>query len=152
MPILDPSTFHGYTDSLQPYVDGYRRLGEETIGDEACDVIEVSIMKGQRSWRLWLSKRDHLPRRLEQIIQARMRIHTVETWTDVRVDGEIPAERFVWRPPSGWIPYRPPALNDGLLKVGRPAPEFDMPLHGGGRIKLSECRGKVVWFYLWRAG
>ena len=32
MTILDPSTFHGYTDSLQPYLDGVRSVGTETGG------------------------------------------------------------------------------------------------------------------------
>jgi len=61
MPVLDPSTFHGYTDSLQAYLDGVMGMGVEKVGDEECDVIEVSIMKRQRSWYLWLSKKDHLP-------------------------------------------------------------------------------------------
>ena len=29
MTIVDPSTFHGYTDSLQAYIDGVRSLGHE---------------------------------------------------------------------------------------------------------------------------
>ena len=49
MTILDPSTFHGYTDSLQAYIDGIRSLGTNTIGDEVCDGIEVSFMKHQRT-------------------------------------------------------------------------------------------------------
>ncbi len=65
MPIIDPSTFHGYTDSLQPYLDGVKSLGSEKFGDEDCDKIEVSIMKHQRSWYLWLSRSDHLPRKLQ---------------------------------------------------------------------------------------
>ena len=28
MPIIDPSTFHGYTDSLQAYLDGVKGLGD----------------------------------------------------------------------------------------------------------------------------
>jgi len=40
MPIIDPSTFHGYSDSLQPYIDWIRIMGEEKVGDEECDVIE----------------------------------------------------------------------------------------------------------------
>jgi len=50
--VLEPSTFHEYTDSLQGYVDGIRSLGTETAGGEVCDGIVVSIMKHQRSWHL----------------------------------------------------------------------------------------------------
>ena len=66
MPILDASTFHGYTDPLQPYIDAVRALPAEKIGSQECDVIEVSFMKGQRSWQLWLARTDHLPRRLKR--------------------------------------------------------------------------------------
>ncbi len=31
MPVIDPSTFHGYTDSLQKYLDGVRGLGAEKV-------------------------------------------------------------------------------------------------------------------------
>jgi outer membrane lipoprotein-sorting protein len=152
MPILDPSTFHGYTDSLQRYVDAVRSLGTENVRKEECDVIEVSIMRGQRSWKIWLSKKDHLPRRIEQTIRARFELHARETWTSVKVDAEIPDESFVWTPPEGWVQHRRPTVDEGLLAKGVAAPDFDLPLHGGGRFKLSEHRGKVVWLYIWRAG
>lgn len=152
MPILDPSTFHGYTDSLQRYVDAVRSAPAEKIGKEECDVIEVSIMRGQRSWKIWLSKKDHLPRRVQQTLRVRGELHTRETWTSVRIDAEIPDQRFSWKPPEGWVEHREPSMNEGLLEPGAVAPDFDLPLHGGGRIKLSECRKKVVWFYIWRAG
>jgi hypothetical protein len=61
MPIIDPSTFFGYTDSLQPYLDGVMSRGTEKVGEEECDVIELSLMKHQRSWYFWISSKDHLP-------------------------------------------------------------------------------------------
>jgi hypothetical protein len=42
--IIDPSTFHGYIDSLQPYLDGVRGMGEERVGVEPCDAVEASFM------------------------------------------------------------------------------------------------------------
>lgn len=152
MPILDPSTFHGYTDSLQRYIDGVRSCGEEKLKEEECDVVEVSIMRGQRTWKIWLSKRDHLPRRLVQTLRVRTVYTTVETWSRVRIDEEIPDEKFDWKPPEGWVEYRRPEAEEGLLDMGRPAPDFDLPLDGGGRFRLSAHRGKVVWFNVWRAG
>jgi outer membrane lipoprotein-sorting protein len=152
MPVLDPSTFHGYTDSLQPYIDGVTSLGTEKIEDQDCDVIEVSIMKGQRIWQLWLSKQDHLPRKLKQIVHISYDIIMHEQWSKVTINAEIPAEKFVWQPPEGWRQWRLPSIEERLLKPGQEAPDFELLAADGSGIKLSDYRGKTVWFYIWRAG
>lgn len=152
MPIIDPSTFHGYSDSLQPYIDWIRSMGEEKVGDEECDVIEVSIMKNQRSWYLWLSKRDHLPRKMKQVVRVAYDIIMHERWTEVTINAEIPTEKFAWAPPEGWLEWRLPSLDERLLKPGQEAPDFELASADEGKIKLLDYRGKVVWFYIWRAG
>ena len=152
MPVIDPSTFHGYTDSLQPYLDGVKSLGMEKVGSEDCDKIEVSIMKGQRSWYLSLSKRDHLPRKLKQIVRASYDIVTNEEWSSVTLNADIPNEKFVWKPPEGWREWRLPAPEERLLKPGAKAPDFDLASADGKRIRLSDFRGKIVWLNIWRAG
>jgi len=152
MTILDPSTFHGYTDSLQEYIDGVRSLGIQTLSGEKFDVIEVSIMKGQRSWELWLSRKDHLPRRLKEIVRVSYDITAYERWSKVTLDKEISNEKFVWKPPEGWREWRMPDISEGILEKGTPAPDFDLASIDGNRIKLSDYKGKVIWFYIWRAG
>ena len=152
MPVLDPSTFHGYTDSLQPYLDGVMRIGTEKIGDEECDGIEVSLMKHQRSWYLWLSPKDHLPRKLKQVVRVSYDIVAQEVWSDIVIDAPMPAEKFVWAPPEGWQQWQLPKPEDALLKPGTSAPDFELPLVDGKLVKLSDFRDKIVWFYLWRAG
>jgi outer membrane lipoprotein-sorting protein len=152
MPILDPSTFHGYTDSLQAYVEGVRSLGTEKVGDEECDKIEVSIMKGQRSWYLWLAKRDHLPRKLKQIVRVSYDITMHEDWSSVTLNADIPDEKFAWKPPDGWTEWRLPDPEDRLLKPGTEAPDFEFASIDGQPIRLSDYRGRIVWFYIWRAG
>ncbi len=152
MPIIDPSTFHGYTDSLQRYIDGVRSLGTEKVGDVECDVIEVSIMKGQRSWYLWLSRKDHLPRKLKQRIRASHDIITDETWSKMILDAAIPTQKFAWKPPDGWKEWRRPSSRERLLKAGQQAPDFELLSTDGSKIKLSDYRDKVVWLYIWRAG
>ena len=153
MPILDPSTFHGYTDSLQAYIDGVTSIGTEKVEDQDCDVIEVSIMKGQRIWRLWLSKQDHLPRKLKEIVHVSYDIIMHEQWSQVTINSEIPTDKFVWTPPEGWQQWRLPSPEELLLKPGQVAPDFELlAADGVSKIKLSDYRGKIVWLYIWRAG
>lgn len=152
MTIIDPSTFHGYTDSLQPYLDGARFRGTEKVADQECDVIEVSFMKRQRFWYLWLSKQDHLPRKLKEVVRVSRPLIGYEHWSDVRINAEIPDEKFVWAPPAGWQQWTPPDIEEKLLKPGAEAPDFELLLADETKVKLSDYRGKIVWFYMWRAG
>jgi peroxiredoxin/outer membrane lipoprotein-sorting protein len=152
MPILDPSTFFGYTDALQRNVDGVMGIGKEKIGDEECDGIEVSIRKHQGSRYLWLSPKDHLPRKLKEVLRVSQDMIVQEDWSDIAIDGPMPAEKFAWTPPEGWRQWQPPKPEDALLKPGTAAPDFELPLVDGRLVKLSDFRDKIVWFYLWRAG
>jgi len=152
MPVIDPSTFHGYTDSLQRYLDGVKSLGTERIGDEECEKIEVSIMKGQRIWHLWLSKRDHLPRKLKQIVRVSFDLVITEDWSSVTLDAEMPETLFAWKPPEGWTPWKVPEPEERLLKPGTKAPDIKLASADGAPIEMADYRGQVVWLYIWRAG
>ncbi|MFC1603697.1 redoxin domain-containing protein [Planctomycetota bacterium] len=155
MPIINPSIFHGYTGSFERHglIDGIRSMGTERIADEECDVIEVSIQRGQRCWHLWLSRRDHLPRRLKEIIRLADRISIKhETWSKVSLNADIPRETFAWNPPEGWQERHVLGLEQRLLKPGQDAPDFNLASTDGNRIKLSDYRGKVVWLTFWRVG
>ncbi len=152
MTIIDPSTFHGYTDSLQPYLDGIRAVGVEQAGGETCDVIEVSFMKYQRSWKLWLSRTNHLPRKLAETVRVSYPITSEESWSEVTVNAEIPNARFVWSPPADWKQWRMPDIEEGLLKPSTVAPDFELSSAAGGKLKLSNFRGQIVWLNKWRCG
>ncbi len=152
LPILELSTFHGYTDCMQEYIDGVKGLPAEKVDAEPCDGIEVSIMKHQRSWYLWLCRRDHLPRKLEEIVRLGNDIVVRERWSSVVVNGEIANRMFAWKPPKDWKQWRLPRPEERLLKPGAKAPDFQLASADGKRIKLSDYRGQVVWFYIWRAG
>jgi outer membrane lipoprotein-sorting protein len=152
MAIIDPSMFHGYTDSLQPYLDGARFMGTDKIKGKEYDVIEVSFMKRQRSWYLWLSREDHLPRKLIQVVRVSKDLLGYEEWSDVTINAEIPQDKFVWSPPAGWRRWERPVLEDSLLALRQAAPDFELTLIDGKKVKLSDYKGKIVWLYLWRAG
>jgi hypothetical protein len=153
MTIIDPSTFHGYTDSLQAYIDGVKSLGTNTVGGELCDGIEVSIMKQQRSWELWLARKDRLPRKLTQILRVMDKeVVWDESWSELAVDAEISNDRFAWSPPKDWKEWKMPAIEESLLKPGTTAPDFELAALNGGKLKLSSFRGQIVWLNKWRCG
>ena len=150
--ILDPGVFHGRTDVLDPYMDGIRSRGTNRIGGEKCDVIEISYMKAQRARYFWISKRDHLPRRIKEIVRAAENRILVEEWSDISVNGNVPREKFTWSPPEGWNLFDMPKIEDMLVKSGQEAPDFELRTSDGSKIRLSDYRGKVAWLYLWQCG
>jgi len=150
MTVLELSIFHGSTDPMEEYFDGATLIGSERVGDEECDVVEASFMKGQRTRIFWISKHDRLPRKLEEIVRAKRRIITRERWSDVVVGAEMSRDLFTWRPPESWVELKVPALEDGLLKPGAEAPDFEAPLADGTSFRLSQNRGKLVWLCFWR--
>ena len=152
MTIINPSTFHGYTDSMQPYLDGARFMGTGKVDDMEYDVIEVSFMKRQRSRYLWLSREDHLPRKLTEIVRVYKDLVKHEKWLNVTINADIPDEKFVWMPPDEWRQWEKPAVDSTLLALRQAAPDFEMPLASGDKVKLSDYKGKIVWLYIWRAG
>ncbi len=153
MTIIDPSTFHGYTDSLQPYIDGVKSLGTNTIGGELCDGLEVSIMKHQRCWELWVARKDRLPRKLTQILRVLdQEAVWEESWSDLALDAEISKDRFAWTPPKDWKEWKKPNIEESLLKPGTVAPDFELSALNGGKLKLSSFRGRIVWLNKWRCG
>jgi peroxiredoxin len=150
--ILDPSTFHGYTDSLELYIDGIRSRGPHHIRGEECEIIEVSYMKALRTRYFWISKEDHLPRQIKQIDRLAENHVRVEEWSDIKSKTIIPEHKVTWSPPDGWRQWNVPGPDDVLLKSGQKAPDFDLLSVDGGRIRLSDYRGKIIWLCAWQCG
>ena len=151
-PVLQPSSFHGYPLSFEVYLDGVRHSGTEAVGGEQCDVIEVSFMNHQRSWYLWLSRKDHLPRKLKEVTRVAHDVVKNEVWSNVAVGAEISDDKFAWSPPEGWKEWSMPPRDVSLLKPGTQAPDFTLASVDGRTIRLSDFRGSFVWLFKWRVG
>jgi len=150
MTILDPSIFLGGPDLMDALLESVKNAGSGNLDGEVCDVIEASYMGGERTRVFWISRHDHLPRKLEETIRVKRDIVVREHWRSVVVNGPISNDLFFWKPPVGWAEYRLQELDDGILGVGSEAPDFDLPLLDGTRFRLSEYRGRVVWLCFWR--
>jgi outer membrane lipoprotein-sorting protein/peroxiredoxin len=150
MMIIDPSIFHGSPDLMDALLESVTSGGSVNVDGEVCDIIEASYLKGQRTRVFWISRRDRLPRRLEETMRGKRDIVVRERWRNVVVNGAVSKDQFKWKPPEGWEEYRLQSLDDGLLRPGSEAPDFDLVLLDGSRFRLSEHRGKVVWLSFWR--
>ncbi|MHC4244139.1 MAG: redoxin domain-containing protein [Planctomycetota bacterium] len=150
--ILDPSIFHGHADSLAPYIDGIRSRGTDYVKKEECEVIEVSFMKAHLTRYFWISKKEHLPRRIKEIVRLANNKVVVEEFSDMTLNAKIPQQKFTWSPPEGWRQWEKPGPEDILLKPGTETPDFELLSVDGGKIKLSDYRGKVIWLYIWQCG
>ncbi|MBD3180290.1 MAG: redoxin domain-containing protein [Candidatus Latescibacteria bacterium] len=152
MTVLEPSIFHGYSDPMQPYLNGVEYVERDTVGGIECDVIEAVFMDHQRVKTFWVSREDHLPRRMLETVYANPISETREEWSNVQLNHPLPDDLFSWEPPEGWVEYRQPRLEDGLLPIGEIAPDFELSLADSGRFKLSDHRGEVVWIIFWKSG
>jgi outer membrane lipoprotein-sorting protein len=152
MCILELSAFHGYEESMTPYLGAITSRGEEKVGEEACHVIHLSFMKGQRERILWISKKDHLPRMLKSVVHVSYDIFAEEEWTKIRLNETIDPALFEWTPPEDWEERDMPDPNDALLAKGDPAPAFSLRDAKGGRISLSDHIGRPIWIMFWRVG
>lgn len=109
-------------------------------------------MKHQRSRYLWLAQKDHLPRKLKETVRVSSEIKAQELWSDVTLNAEIPGDRFAWSAPKDWTQWRMPEIEEGLLKPGAVAPDFELTTTDGAKLKLSSLRGQIVWLNKWRCG
>jgi len=150
--ILDPSTFDGHTDSLETYIDGIRSRGTDYVKNEECEVIEVSFMKAQLTRYFWISRKDHLPLKIKEIVRLANNNVEVEEFSDMTLNARISQQKFTWSPPEGWRQWNKPGPDDILLKPGTKAPDFELFSADGNKIKLSDYRGKVIWLYIWQCG
>jgi outer membrane lipoprotein-sorting protein len=152
MLIVDPSIFMGLPGFLQDQLDGVKSLPGEALSGEDCDVLEATLMQGQITWKLWVSKKSRLPLRQTETVNWQQKRVKEEQWSDIAVNAKVDDNLFKWSPPEGWTEFKFPKLEEGLIPVGKPVPDFDIVAADGTHVKLSALKGKVVWIDVWRAG
>lgn len=150
--IWSPKVFFGGADEFEPYIDGIRFRGTNVVGGEECDVIEVSYFQAQRMRHYWLSREDHLPRRIKEIVRLADNHVVAEEWFGVEINPSIENRRFQWFPPDEYHVWNPPHVDEFLLKGGTEAPDFKLPSVSGDMIHLADFRDQVVWLCLWQTG
>jgi thiol-disulfide isomerase/thioredoxin len=104
-----------------------------------------------QTYKMYVDTVTALPMRFSMISQQTgkepMEISRVE-FSDWKLDATVNDALFVWNAPVGITEYRP-AVRPPLLIAGTVAPDFTVPKYGGGELKLSDYRGKVVILDFW---
>ena len=155
VPCFDLSLFHGRKAQVQWCFDAVRSRGVEKVGGADCDKIEVVAFDEHR-WTFWLSKTDHLPRKVEYLFHVNWvkdaydQVLT-DKWSDVRLNADMPNSLFAWQPPKGWTEWKFPRTIEEMLKPGTVAPDFKLTSADGKPIQLSDYRGRPVLLCFWAA-
>ena len=126
-----------------------------------CDVVFVDPGKDMTKARYFIATTDHMPRKVEMIVQGGgIDGKRVWTATKFKVDQEPPAGTFAISTPDGFS-FNPAAsptpVPPPVTKVERPvgpnindqAPDFELGMPGGEKVRLSSLRGSVVVLDFW---
>jgi outer membrane lipoprotein-sorting protein/peroxiredoxin len=132
-----------------------KRLPDQKIGNDDCDVVQAVIGNAQQHSRLQLvfGKQDHLLRQLTVGPDSEgAKPSITETYSDVNLQPALTATTFQYTPMPGAVvatPPKEPAMYDPRLKVG--ATPF--PIKGkdlsGKLVSLDQFKGKVLLLDFW---
>ena len=135
----------------------YAPAPDETLDGRKLAVLARSypVASGERTItytsKVWLDPATRLPVRFSQYITSDGKTFEAgraefSEWT---LDAALAPALFAWKAPKGATEFDPDAKRPKLLAVGTPAPDFTVAKWGGGDMKLSDYRGKVVVLDFW---
>ncbi len=115
-------------------------VGEETLDGQKCDRIKVAI--SGMTFDLWVDAGEKPIFRKWGV--TRKRGATTSTliglYKNWKLDAKFPKGTFKFTPPAGATAVKTPEP----LVLGAPAPDFELALAGGGKVKLSGLKGKKI--------
>jgi peroxiredoxin len=162
--------FEAHPLSKEVKCDVIKKEPSVDIDGVKCDVVYVDQGKDLPKGRWFIATTDHLPRKVEQIIQGGgLDDKRVWTMSNVKLNAEPPAGSFGISTPDGYtyspaaqpvppsgqtqtqaIPMTPPkrerAVGPNLDEL---APDFDLVSSTGEHVKLSSLKGQVVVLDFW---
>jgi thiol-disulfide isomerase/thioredoxin len=148
----------------------------DTVNDVPCRVLllhpkplEAGGDAETKDIRLWLSKDDALPRKIERLLATPAGGSRILTISRLRTDGDSVGAAYTMQVPDGFAVKSPdpkperktakrggggggggqPGAAPGALAVGDVAPEFKLKDADGKEHKLSDYKGKIVLLDFW---
>jgi thiol-disulfide isomerase/thioredoxin len=144
-----------------------RYEGTKDIGGVECDVVFI-VYRDDSESRWYFGREDHLPRRVDRILGARVidkrtaeesfkiggeEIATVITIKSLDTSPTFEPGEFRLKRPKGYEirEYKPEQSEkaEPLLKVGSEAPDWELPTPDGKTVSLKSLRGDVVVVDFW---
>jgi len=135
-----------------------RYVGRERAGKDECDVIHALFPTENVESRWWFSRKDHLPRRIQRVINSPLGPTTLTiSITSLDTVPTFREEDFRLEKPDGFTETSRPPLpgmgpNPGgrsFLPVGSVAPDWTLKTPDGKEVSLRSLRGKVVLLDFW---
>lgn len=135
-----------------------RYLGLEEIDGVSCSRVHGS--QYDMEWDMWVQAG-------EQAVIRKMSLDVTKTWSDDGYEGgvtatfhgwgidrDLPAAAFTFVPPEGAVQVdsfreKDDEPNPAEELLGKPAPQFRLPLLSGGTVDLANLKGKVVILNFW---
>jgi len=132
-----------------------RRLEDQTIGNDNCDVIAAVIGNEQQSskFQFAFGKSDHLLRQLTMGPDSEgAKPGVIETYSNISLQPAVTDATFTYTPAAGATATEPPKPQprfDPRLKVGaKPLPISGQDL-AGKVVTLDQFKGKVLLLDFW---
>lgn len=128
-----------------------QHVGSEKVGDVDCDVINVVLAQSGDEVRWYIAKSDHLPRRVQRLIQTPFGRSAITTTLElVDTTPKVDEQAFRLEKPEGFEEPRTiqPGGGEGL-RVGSEAPDWTLKDAAGNTVTLKSLRGKIVLLDFW---